>query len=385
MKRVAILGSTGSIGRSALSVIENFSKDFSVVALSAGSNVEILEAQIRKFKPKYAVCADEDSNSKLKKIISGNTEILSPKDGIEGIASLGEVDLVLIAISGFNALHPLLAAIRAGKEIALANKEALVSAGALIDKELKKHKSFLLPIDSEQCAIFQCLGNVKDDKLIKTIYLTASGGSLYFSKIKDFRSVTKERVLDHPRWSMGKKITVDSATLMNKALEIIEARWLFGIDVGRIKVLIHPQAAVHSMVEFIDGSILAQLSITDMRLPIQFALTFPKRLKTPFPSLDLVGLKDLSFLEPDIKRFRSLPLAYSVAKMKSSAATVLNAANEEAVRAFLKDELRFSDIIKVIESVLEKHKAFDLDSLQDVLRTDSWAREIAQEIIKRKN
>jgi len=385
MKRVAILGSTGSIGRSALSVIESFPKDFSVAALSAASNIEILEAQIRKFRPKFAVCADATSNLKLKKRALGNTKILSAEDGIEQIASSPEVDLVLIAISGFYALYPMLAAIKAGKQIALANKEALVSAGALIEKELKAHKALILPIDSEQCAIFQCLGNISDKNLVKTIYLTASGGALYFEKSKDFRSVTKERVLDHPRWSMGQKITVDSATLMNKGLEVIEARWLFGIDVDRIKVLIHPQAAVHSMVEFIDGSILAQLSITDMRLPIQFALTFPRRLKTPFSSLDLVGLKNLSFLKPDMKRFPSLSLAYAVAKMKSSAATVLNAANEEAVCAFLKEELKFVDIVKVIEASLKKHKAFDLDSLEDVLETDSWARGIAREIIKRKN
>lgn len=383
MKRIAILGSTGSIGRSALSVIEHFPKEFSLVALSASSSIDLLERQIKKFRPRFAVCADSNSNLELKKRISSKTKILSCQDGIEDIAAMKDVDLVLVAISGFRAVYPLLAAIKENKQVALANKEALVAAGALVSQELKKHKATLIPVDSEQCAIFQCLANSREENLVKTIFLTASGGPFYFDKTRDFKKVTRERVLKHPRWSMGKKISVDSANLINKGLEVIEAKYLFGVDVDRIKVLIHPQAIVHSMVEFIDGSVLAQLSITDMRLPIQFALSFPRRLQSPFPRLDFVGLKSISFFKPDMQRFPGLSLAYSVAKMKPSAATVLNASNEEAVSAFLRKELNFADIVKIVEKVLSDHRAVELTALKDVEQVDFWARIRAREIIKR--
>ncbi|MEW6008574.1 MAG: 1-deoxy-D-xylulose-5-phosphate reductoisomerase [Candidatus Omnitrophota bacterium] len=383
MKKIAILGSTGSIGKSVLSVIEHFPDDFSVVGLTAASNINLLAAQIRKFKPRVAACLHRDLGKKLKSQVSSKTKIFFGEESLNLVATLKEADLILIAISGFSALYPLLAAIQAGKHIALANKEALVSAGSLISKEIIKHKTTLIPIDSEQCAIFQCLAKEPAKKFVKTIYLTASGGPLYFKKDRNFNKISKEEVLRHPRWSMGKKITVDSATLMNKGLEVIEAKWLFAINPDQIKVLIHPQAIVHSMVEFIDGSILAQLSITDMKLPIQFALSYPNRISSPFASLDFRKFGTLNFFEPDNKRFPCLSLAYRALKSKPSATTVLNAANEEAVTAFLTNRLKFSDIAKVVEETLGRHKPIDYLSLKNIVEIDFWARAKSKEFIER--
>ena len=381
MKRIAILGSTGSIGQSALSVIERLPDKFSVVGLAAGSNIGLLEAQIRRFKPRRAAVADFKLCQRLKRRISSGTKLVAGQEGLEEVATLREVDVVLVAISGFSALAGLLAAIKAGKQIALANKEALVSAGSLVMREVSRHQARLIPVDSEQCAIFQCLNN-EPTRSIKSIFLTASGGPLYF-KPKDFNKVTRREVLAHPRWSMGPKITVDSATLMNKGLEVIEAKWLFNLSADKIKVLIHPQATVHSMVEFIDGSILAQLSATDMRLPIQFAFSYPNRLACPFPSLDFRKVGRLEFFQPDEKRFYSLALAYRAARNKPSAGTVLNAANEEAVAAFLGGKLKFVNIPKVVDKVLGGHRAVATSSLEDILNIDLWARNRAKELIAR--
>ncbi len=381
MKKVVILGSTGSIGKSALSLIEHFPNDFSVVGLTAASNIDLLAAQVKKFKPIAVACLDRNFGKKFKSRICGRTKVFFGKEGINRVATLKEADVILIAISGFSALYPLLAAIKAGKHIALANKEALVSAGSLISREIIKHQTTLIPIDSEQCAIFQCLAKEPSNKAIKTIYLTASGGPFYFKKNKDFNKISKKEVLKHPRWSMGKKITVDSATLMNKGLEVIEAKWLFQVSPNKIKVLIHPQAIVHSMVEFIDGSILAQLSITDMKLPIQFALSYPKRISSPFASLDFRKFGTLNFFEPDNKRFPCLGLAYRALKSKPSAATVLNAANEEAVSAFLTNRLNFANIARVVEKTLDSHRPIDSFSLEDIIQIDLWARRKAKEFI----
>ncbi|MBU2541558.1 MAG: 1-deoxy-D-xylulose-5-phosphate reductoisomerase [Candidatus Omnitrophica bacterium] len=382
MKRIVILGSTGSIGRSTLEVIKSFPRDFSVVGLSAGSNVELLASQARRFKVPVLACADYNLVKALKIKVPSKTKVIAGIEGIQQLASLKNADIILVATSGFSALYPLLAAIKAGKQIALANKEALVSAGSIIKREIQRHKATLVPIDSEQCAIFQCLAKEDNLGILKSIILTASGGPLYFKR-KDFRKVDKKDVLSHPRWSMGKKISVDSATLMNKGLEVIEAKWLFGVDVAKIKVLIHPQAAVHSMVEFIDGSILAQLSITDMRIPIQFALSYPERLKSPLPSLDFHKIKNLDFSQPDMKRFPCLSLAYQAARMKQSAGTVLNAANEEAVAAFLRSELNFASIPKVVEKALKSHKGTNSLRLEDIENIDFSTRKRSREFIKK--
>lgn len=384
MKRIVILGSTGSIGKSALQVIEYFPEEFSVVGLSAASNIKLLAAQIKKFKPRLAACADDKLAKILKSNVSSRTKIVSGVGGIEAVATFAAADLILVAISGFAALRPLLAAIKAHKQIALANKEALVSAGSIIVKEIIRHKVTLIPIDSEQCAVFQCLEREKAREELKAIFLTASGGPFYFKKHKDFKKVSRNDCLRHPRWSMGQKISVDSATLMNKGLEVIEAKWLFAVDAERIKVLIHPQAIVHSMVEFIDGSILAQASITDMKLPIQFALAYPERLKSPFPSLDFKSIANLSFFEPDCRRFPCLSLAYRAAKAKASAACVLNAANEEAVTAFLNGRLNFADIPKVVEKTLNNHRQSDSLRLEDIIEIDSLARRRANQFIKKR-
>lgn len=382
MKRIAILGSTGSIGQSALSLIEHLPDKFSVVGLTTAGNIDLLEAQIKKFRPRCAAVANSKLCAILKKRISSGTKLIAGQEGVQEIASLKEADVVLVAISGFGALLGLLAAIRIGKQIALANKEALVSAGGLIMSEVRRHGVTLIPVDSEQCAIFQCLAK-ENQKSVKSIFLTASGGPLYF-KHKDLKKVTRKEVLTHPRWSMGPKITVDSANLMNKGLEVIEAKWLFGLPVDKIKVLIHPQATVHSMVEFIDGSILGQLSITDMRLPIQFALSFPERFSSPFPGLDFNKVNRLDFFPAqEERRFPCLSLAYQVARKKPSAGTVLNAANEEAVRAFLDGKLKFFNIPKVIEQVLHSHKPTDTLRLEHIFTIDLWAREKARELIKK--
>jgi 1-deoxy-D-xylulose-5-phosphate reductoisomerase len=382
MKRVAILGSTGSIGQSALSVIAQFGDEFSVAGLSTSTNIDLLQAQIKRFKPRLAAVAEDKCYRILSKNAPCGTKIVCGTAGLEAVATQADVDIVLVAISGFSALPALLAAIKAGKDIALANKEALVSAGSLVSKEVKRNKVNLIPVDSEQCAIFQCLSAEDNATAVRTMFLTASGGPLYFRK-KELKKITRRDVLKHPRWSMGPKISVDSATLMNKGLEVIEAKWLFGIDVDKIKVLIHPEAIVHSMVEFIDGSVLAQMSITDMKLPIQFALSFPQRLVSPFPHLDFAKVQRLHFFKPDTERFPALSLAYRAARMKTSALTVLNAANEEAVEAFLADKLDFSRIVHIVDKTLRCHRAVDVERLEDIFKIDTWARLRARELTTR--
>lgn len=363
VKKIAILGSTGSIGLNTLKVVDHYPDQFKVVALTAYNNKELLDAQVKKYRPKYTAlgCEDEDRFS----------EIVSSKD----------VDIVVIAIRGAAALAPFLAAARAGKIIAPANKEALVIAGDLIMDVARKNKATIIPVDSEQSAIFQCLDGQKAP--LARVHLTASGGALRNVSTKDFGRMTVKDILRHPRWKMGAKITVDSATLMNKGFEFIEAQRLFGLRHDQINVLIHPEAIVHSMVEFVDGSVLAQLGITDMRLPIQYALTYPKRLSTGLPALDLTKLKSLNFSKPDLKKFPSLGLAMDVAKTAGTAPAVLNAADEEAVEAFLKGDLSFTSIYKVVEKVVVRHKTIQNPSLACILEADCTARQDAKVLIKK--
>lgn len=379
MKRIAILGSTGSIGKTTLDVIFSLKKEFDVVALTADSDIETLYKQIKRFRPKFVGVNNVYKAKQLKSSLNSSVKIFEGSDGIKNIASLSGVDLVVLAISGSDALSPLLSAIEAKKKICLANKEALVMAGNIIMKKAKQKKVSIIPIDSEQSAIFQCLKGY-DIKDVQRIYLTASGGPLASKPKKHFKNLKPSDVLKHPRWKMGKKITVDSATLMNKGLEVIEAKWLFGIDIEKIEVVVHKEAIIHSLVEFVDGAMLAQLGITDMRLPIQYALTHPRRIPAN-NSLDLIKLARLHFAKPDTKKFPCLRLAYEAARDDGSAPCVLNASNEIAVGAFLDHRIKFSSIPKIVERVLEKHKVIKNPNLSQILKADTWARQEASGLV----
>lgn len=378
MKKVAILGSTGSIGVNALEVIAAFPDEFKVVGLSANSNSRLLAGQINSFCPKIACIMSDDKLGAVKKGISQKTtRLVSGLEGLIKIATHPEVDLVVVAVVGSISLLPLLKAIEAKKEIALASKEALVSAGEIIINAAKKNDVKIIPIDSEHSAIFQCL-HAGPSGQFKRIYLTGTGGPLRKISSKAFDALTPDEVTNHPKWKMGKKISVDSATLMNKGLEVIEARWLFSAPLEDIEVLIHPEAVVHSMVEFMDGSVLAQMAVPDMRLPIQYALGYPKRLPLPFQlRLDFKKANRFTFEPPDTKKFPCLRLAYSAAKAGGTDPAVLNASNEEAVLKYLDRKIKFSRIPAIIEKVLSRHHKINSPKLEDILEADNWAREEA--------
>lgn len=382
-KNIVILGSTGSIGVNTLKVIERFKDKFKVIGLTAYNNCELLSKQIEQFKPKY-VCVAPSGIAYLKKNCrQKNFKLLDVYDesNLENIVSLKNVDVVVIGMRSSAALRPFIAAVKAGKTVAPANKEALVIAGEIIMKLARKHNATVVPVDSEQSAIFQCLQG--QDKLhFKKVILTASGGALLNVPSVNFDNLTKDQILNHPRWKMGQKITVDSATLLNKGFEVIEAMRLFDLDISQIDVLVHPEAIIHSMVEFIDGSIIAQLGITDMRLPIQYAITYPERLSTGLKSLDFVKLGKLTFLKPDLKRFPFLKLSIDVAKKGKTYPCVLNASDEIAVDAFLKGNIKFTDIYKIVSKVVLKHKAVNDPELKDILDADNWARIETEKLIK---
>ena len=382
MKRVAILGSTGSIGTTTLQVIKRYNKEFKLVALTVNNNISGLRRQIKEFSPQAVAVVDREASGEI--VLSkhkNSPKLYSGIEGLEKIASDKEVDIVVVALSGAVALYPLLAAIKAGKHIALANKEALVMAGAVIMNQLRSSQARLIPVDSEQSAIFQCLEG-RPASEVKTLYLTASGGALYDLPARDFKHLKPREVLNHPRWKMGKKITVDSATLMNKGLEAIEARWLFDTDISRIKVLIHRQAIIHSMVEFVDAVVLAQLGATDMALPIQYALSYPKRLANKGYCLDFEKIGCLAFERADTQKFPCLDFAYQAAKDSRTMPAVVNAANEEAVAAFLGQRISFVMIPKIIEKIMARHKPVDNPGLPAILEADKWAREEARRLIK---
>ncbi len=382
MKRIAILGSTGSIGKNTLDVVRHFHEDFKVAALSANSNIDILYQQIKLFRPEFVCVNDLAKALELKSRLRNNRlKFFIGQDGLLQIAEDKKIDKVVLAISGSAALPPLLKAIEAGKDIVLANKEALVMAGPLIMKRLKYKKARLMPVDSEQSAIWQCLQG-QDETRLKNIYLTASGGPFRGISRDKLGRISLKEALKHPRWKMGRKISVDSATLMNKGLEVLEAMYLFGVEAGKIKIIIHPEAIIHSMVEFIDGVILAQLSVTDMRIPIQYALSYPERLENVCASVDFCKIKSFNFEKPDFDKFPCLGLAYSAARIGGTMPAVLNAANEISVNEFLKGRIDFIDIAKIIEKVLRKHRSIKSPSLADIFDADIWAREEAENIIK---
>ncbi len=384
MKNITILGSTGSIGVNALDVIANHPKKFKVKALAAGRNVRLLARQIEEFKPDVVSVYSSEDALQLKSILRSKKRIsiLYDQTGIQELAAYPDADVVLSAISGAAGLKPTLAAIHAGKDIALANKETMVIAGHLVTRKAIKNNVRILPVDSEHSAIFQCLAGQKNQSL-KRIILTASGGPFFKLTKNEIKKVSLEQALIHPRWKMGRKITIDSASMMNKGLEVIEAKWLFNLDIVHIDVLIHPQSVVHSLIELLDGSVLAQLGIADMRVPIAYALTYPERMPNALPSLNLVKAGPLDFYPPDMKRFPCLRLAYEAGHSGGTAPAVLNAANEVAVQAFLEKRIGFNDISKVIEIVLNKHLVQHDPSLESILQADGEARQQAQNVIKK--
>lgn len=385
MKGIAILGSTGSIGQSALSVVASFRDRLRVVGLAAGRNVERFIAQVQQFEPAIVSLADEEVADCLQASgASRHAVAVHGEDGLTAVATHPDVDLVLCASSGTTALGATLAAIEAGKTIALANKEALVMAGSVMIQAARRHDVTILPVDSEHNAIHQCVERRPDD--VVRYILTASGGPFRDRQQGDLSAVTPEEALQHPTWSMGPKITVDSATMMNKGLEVIEARWLFDANPDCIDVVIHPQSIVHSLVELRDGSLIAQLGITDMRIPIQYAFSYPDRWVAPTPSLDLVACGPLEFSNPDSKRFPCLALAYHALRGGPGLPAVLNAANEVAVGAFLKGRLAFTEIPRVIEQTLDRAVSQSLEvpsSLLAVREIDAWARTFSQSLADR--
>ncbi|MCB9758152.1 MAG: 1-deoxy-D-xylulose-5-phosphate reductoisomerase [Candidatus Omnitrophica bacterium] len=379
-KKVLILGSTGSIGINTLRVLSRFPDCFEVVGLTAHHNWRLLAEQAKLFRPKYVAIGQKHILALKLVLNSPRIKILAVERDLAFLTVLPDVDIVVIAMSGRLALEPFLCAAQAGKHIAPANKEALVIAGEMIMAATAKSGARIIPVDSEQSAIFQCLqGNhIKD---LKKIYLTASGGALYNTPRQNFDALTIADILNHPRWKMGKKITVDSATLMNKGFEVLEAQRLFAVDVNKVDVVIHPQAIVHSMVSFKDGSVLAQLGMTDMRLPIQYALTYPQRWDSGLPALDFTKLGQLTFAKPDLRKFPCLGLALQVARVGGTLPTVLNAADEEAVQAFLAGQIRFSQIFKVVDKVVQTHKVQKRLTLKMVQDVDAQERLKAKALI----
>jgi len=374
-KKIAVLGSTGSIGVNTLDVIEAHRDKFEVVALSGYSNTERLSAQIRKHRPMIVATNDGESAVRLKrKVSSKKTKITCGREGLLEIVSETRADMIMFAISGVACLEPLLEAINRKKGIALANKEALVAAGEIVMKRAAEKGVTIIPVDSEHNAIFQCLSG-RDKKYLNKIYLTSSGGPLHKVPSRSFDTLSKKFILEHPRWKMGRKISVDSATLMNKGLEVIEARWLFDVAQKNIEIIVHPEAIIHSMVEFLDGTIIAEMAMPDMRIPIQFALTYPERIFSKVPKVDLSGLRSLTFYRPSFGRFPCLGLAFSSLRRGRTYPAVLNAADEEAVKHYLKGKLSFSGIPRTIEAVLSKHKSPKRSiRLDDIFAADQWAR-----------
>lgn len=383
-KKISILGSTGSIGRSTLEVIRQFSDRFEVVALAAGSNADLLCDQIAEFSPRLVSVMNAQVARNLRELLQGRSihipEILHGNDGYIKAASCPEANMLVSAMVGAAGLLPTLAAIKARKNIALANKETLVAAGEIVMRAAAENKVRILPVDSEHSAIFQALeGNHRE--ALNRVLLTASGGPFLHKSRSELETVSPEAALRHPNWSMGRKITIDSATLMNKGLEVIEASWLFDVPVERISVHLHPESVIHSMVEYVDGSVIAQMGIPDMKIPIAYALAYPERLPVACPKLDLFRLQNLSFYPPDEERFPCLRLAFRACREGSTMPAVLNAANEIAVYAFLDKTIGFYGIPRVIEQVMDSHVPAPRPDLEAVLKADAWAREKASKII----
>lgn len=377
-KKIVILGSTGSIGQQTLEVLRKHSNEFEVVGLSGWENTTFLKEQISFFKPKIAVVKNEYIARRLKKQLNNldNIEILWGTNGLVKISTLEEANIIVIAITGIASLIPTFEAVKKGKKIALASKEAMVVAGELLVKEARLRNAKILPIDSEHSAILQCLKNEQKD-CVEKIIITASGGALYNLTEDALKNVSIEEALNHPTWKMGKKITIDSATLMNKGLEVIEAKWFFDIPPNKIEIVIHPQSYVHSMVQFIDGTILAQIGEHDMKIPIQYALFYPNRTVNNFSRLELTKVGQLTFKKPNFNKFPCIKLAYKALELGGTMPAVLNGANEIAVNAFLDNKISFSAIPLIIQNTMNEHKPKQNPNINDILDADYWARERA--------
>jgi 1-deoxy-D-xylulose-5-phosphate reductoisomerase len=382
MKTIAVLGSTGSVGVTTLDVVSRFEDRFRIGAMAAGRNIKLLAEQIRRFRPELVSVADRETACGLKELLGNHkVEIMPGMEGAIAVATLPDAELVVSALVGALGLRPTLRAIEAGKDIAFANKEVLVVAGEVVTRAAQAHRVRLLPVDSEHNALFQCLDG-RQRAAVKRIILTASGGPFRTWPMDRFETITVADALKHPTWQMGAKITIDSATLMNKGLEVIEARWLFGLDDSRISVIIHPQSIIHSMVELIDGSVLAEMAIPDMAIPVAYALAFPERLPMDhLRPLSLVDCGALTFEQPDFARFPCLRLAYEALKAGGTMPACLNAANEELVAGFLAKKIHFPEIPRHIETVMGRYQGGPARSLEDVLETDSWARAATRELI----
>jgi 1-deoxy-D-xylulose-5-phosphate reductoisomerase len=374
MKKVLILGSTGSIGVNALNVIRKFPDRFSIAGLTANSNISVLSEQIKEFNPQFVVIKDKSKAKELSEIVNQNVEIISSENALVEAAQKYDYDILIGAIVGFAGLTPTIEAIKRGKRIALANKETLVVAGEIVTRLVAENGAEIIPVDSEHSAIYQCLVGENLNQVEKLI-LTASGGPFLNKEKSFFDNATVNEALNHPNWKMGSKITIDSATLMNKGLEVIEAHWLFGLPVEKIDVVIHPQSIIHSMVQFVDGSIKAQMGLPDMKLPIQYALTFPERLSNNFERTNLPLINNLTFFEPDFDKFECLKLAYMALQTGGTAPCILNAANEIAVDKFLKGFIRFSEIPKLINKALDKIENHSNPDIETIIECDKLTRD----------
>lgn len=383
MKRLSVLGSTGSIGKNTLEVVAKNPEKFKVTALAVRNNIEELESQINTFRPDVVAVFDESSAESLR-AKNPSVEILAGEEGLKEVVTLENVDMVVSAIVGSAGLVPTYEAIKAGKDIALATKEALVMAGKLVMSEASKRGVSIIPVDSEHSAVFQCLDG-RNMQEVEKIILTASGGAFLRKSVSELDSVTPAAALKHPNWEMGKKITIDSATLMNKGLEVIEAFWLFNVPLEKIDVILHPQSIIHSMVKFIDGSVIAQMSVPDMKGPISYALSYPDRLGDVLPALDLAEIKELTFEEPDMKKYPSLSLTFDALRAGGTMPCVLNAANEIAVDAFLEEKIPFTGISSVVSDTMAEHEVLSGETIEEVINVSNWARRKTLEIIDIRN
>lgn len=375
MKKIGLLGSTGSIGTQTLDVIRNNRDKFKVVTISGNMNISLLEEQALEFKPELVAVYNRNKASILRdKLKSYNIKVVEGMEGLIELATYNKTDMLLTSVVGIIGLKPTLAAIEAGIDIALANKETLVTAGNIVIDRAKDKNVNIIPVDSEHSAIFQSLTSDNSNEINKII-LTASGGPFFGKSKNELQDITYREALKHPNWDMGRKISIDSSTLMNKGLEVIEAKWLFDIDIDDIEVVVHPQSIIHSMVEYIDGSVIAQLGVSDMRIPIQYALSYPNRLKNNIKKLDLVEISKLTFSNPDTETFPCLDLAYEAIKNGGTMPTVLNGANEVLVKAFLEEKIKFYDIPRLIKVALQDHKKIKNPNINDIINTDKWVRE----------
>jgi 1-deoxy-D-xylulose-5-phosphate reductoisomerase len=375
MRRISILGSTGSVGRSTLAVVDAFPDDLRVVGLAAGANIDLLADQVRRYRPELVSVRTDADVPRLRAVVGNGVELVSGSQGASAVAAMPNADAVIAAIVGAAGIPPVYAALKAGKRVGIANKEVLVAAGDVMTRAAREHGGEILPVDSEHNAVHQALRCGTHDE-VQRIVLTASGGPFLRRDLETFDEISIEAALAHPTWKMGSKISIDSATMMNKGLEVIEAHHLFGLPADRIDILIHPQSIVHSMVEYVDGSFIAQLSTTDMKFPIQYALLYPERVAAPFARLDLAKIRTLDFLPVDPRRFPAVDLAYEACRTGGSMPAVLNAANEIAVERFLAGELSFTSIVEIVSRVLERHagKVAPIGSVEDALEWDRWAR-----------